>query len=344
MMTTILLIEGTEPLLENTAEMLELAGYAVLPAADGRRGVELARSASPDLIICDVLLPELDGYGVLHMLHQDPATTGIPFLFLTAKANREDVERGMSAGADDYLSRPYEDTVLLAAIAMRLGKHATAPGSTGEEAAPGLPALYEWLGAHLKSYKKKHVLFLEGDVPHSLYWLQHGAAKTYKTDKAGNEYILELGRDGDFMGYADLLAATDYTASAMLLPDGCTVGVIPRQEFFALLAHHPDVMRHFLLLLAQTRAARELRLLDLAYKPVRQRLAQALLQVAQTFGPLGHLDHDTAVSREDLAALVGASKETVSRMLSDFRTKGLIEITGHHITIVDADRLRRLRT
>ena len=93
---------------------------------------------------------------------------------------------------------------------------------------------------------------------HSLYWLQHGAAKTYKTDKAGNECILELGQDGDFMGYADLLATTDYTASAMLL-EGCTVGVMPRQEFFALLAQHPDVARHFLQLLGQTRAAREQR-------------------------------------------------------------------------------------
>ena len=66
-------------------------------------------------------------------------------------------------------------------------------------------------------------------------------------------------------------------------------------------------------------------------------------QVEQTFEPLGHLDHGTDISREDLAALVGASKETVSRMLSDFRAKGLIEITGHHITIVDAGRLRHLR-
>ncbi len=343
--TTILLIESPEPRPDNTAAMLALAGYAVLPAADGKREVELARSAAPDLIICDVTPPELDGLGVLHMLHQDPATTSIPFLFLTAKAAREDVERGMSAGADDDLTNPCEATVLLAAIAMRLGKHA-APLSTSGEAPAGLPALHSGLAAHLKSYRKKHVLFLEGDIPHSMYWLRHGAAKTDKTDKtdkSGNEYSMELGQAGDFMGYADLLAATDCSALAMLPEDG-TVGVLPRQDFFALLAQHSDGARHFSLLLAQTRAARERQLLHQAYQSVRQRLSQALLHVAQTLQPLAHLDHGTAVSREDLAALVGASKETVSRMLSDFRAQGLVEITGHHIIIMDAARLRRARS
>src|SRR4051812_33462814 len=108
-MKKILLIEDSREMRENTAEILELANYNVITAANGKIGVEYAVKELPDLIICDIMMPELDGYGVLYMLGKNPATASIPFIFLTAKAEKTDLRKGMSMGADDYLTKPFEE-------------------------------------------------------------------------------------------------------------------------------------------------------------------------------------------------------------------------------------------
>jgi len=124
-MTTILVIEDEEPIRENLVTLLEAEGYEVISAANGRVGVQLARQHLPDLILCDILMPELDGYGVYRELRQDPVTATIPFIFLTARANLTDVRAGMALGADDYLTKPFTREEVLQAIATRLAKRAT---------------------------------------------------------------------------------------------------------------------------------------------------------------------------------------------------------------------------
>jgi DNA-binding NarL/FixJ family response regulator len=119
-MKTILIIEDQRQMRENLTLMLEMEGFAVLPAADGRRGIELAASRTPDLILCDVMMPELDGHSVLEALRGDPATATIPFIFLTAKGEKVDQRIGMNLGADDYLVKPVGREDLLAAVAARL--------------------------------------------------------------------------------------------------------------------------------------------------------------------------------------------------------------------------------
>src|ERR1043165_2764151 len=118
----ILVIDDNNDLRENTAEILDLAGYQTLTAENGKRGVELATKEKPDVIVCDIMMPELDGYGVLHLLRKNPETQNIPFIFLTAKTERSDFRKGMEMGADDYVTKPFEDIELLNAIEMRLRK------------------------------------------------------------------------------------------------------------------------------------------------------------------------------------------------------------------------------
>jgi CheY-like chemotaxis protein len=122
-MKTILLIEDNLEMRENTAEILELANYKVLTAPNGKQGVKLANQHLPDLIICDIMMPELDGYGVFHMLSKDPSTASIPFIFLTAKAEKNDYRKGMGMGADDYLTKPFDDLELLTTVEVRLKKN-----------------------------------------------------------------------------------------------------------------------------------------------------------------------------------------------------------------------------
>lgn len=124
-MTRILVIEDEAPIRENIAETLEIEGYEVFTAPNGKDGVEIAVQENPDLILCDILMPELDGYGVLNEIRSQRATAHTPFIFLTALANRSAQRKGMEYGADDYLSKPFTPIELLRAIEARLEKHQT---------------------------------------------------------------------------------------------------------------------------------------------------------------------------------------------------------------------------
>src|SRR6266536_1730904 len=106
---SILIIYDHNEIRENIAEILYLGGYKTMTAENGKKGIELAVREKPDLIVCDIMMPELDGYGVLHLLRKNPETEDIPLIFLTAKAERSDLRKGMEMGADDYVTKPFEE-------------------------------------------------------------------------------------------------------------------------------------------------------------------------------------------------------------------------------------------
>ncbi len=122
-MNKILIIEDEPEMLRNMVTILTMEGFAALPAPNGQVGVELARRERPDLIVCDVMMPVLDGHGVLTRLRADPATVATPFIFLTARGEKGDLRTGMNLGADDYLTKPVDAEELLAAIRARLERH-----------------------------------------------------------------------------------------------------------------------------------------------------------------------------------------------------------------------------
>ena len=121
-MKKILLIEDDKALRENTEELLELFGYAVTTAPNGKTGIFRAKEELPDIIICDIMMPEIDGYGVLQNLSSDETTKHIPFIFLSAKTEHKEIRKGMDLGADDYLTKPFEEEDLMSAIESRLAK------------------------------------------------------------------------------------------------------------------------------------------------------------------------------------------------------------------------------
>lgn len=123
-MTKILVIEDAEPLRNDILEMLTFEGFEVQGAENGLVGVQVARAYNPDLIVCDIMMPELDGYDVLEALRGDSKTATIPFIFLTAKTDRADMRHGMGLGADDYLTKPFMATELLETIRARLSRQA----------------------------------------------------------------------------------------------------------------------------------------------------------------------------------------------------------------------------
>ena len=224
-MKTILLIEDNPDMRENTTEILELAHYNVVTAENGKKGIKLAQEQQPDLIICDIMMPELDGYGVLHLLSKESETAGIPFIFLTAKAEKTDYRKGMTLGADDYLTKPYDDVELLSAVETRLRKNDLLKNeySRTEEGLnqflnevksfESLKKLSE--NKKTKVYKKREIIYSEGSYPNAVYFLKNGKIKNSKTNEFGKEYIVELHKPGDFFGYLDLLENTPYQESAV---------------------------------------------------------------------------------------------------------------------------------
>lgn len=346
-MKKILLIEDNPEVRENTSEILSLANFEVLTAPNGKTGVDMAQKESPDLIICDIMMPELDGYGVLHILSKKPETARIPFIFLTAKTEKTDIRKGMSLGADDYLTKPFDDTDLLNAIEARLRKSAlqqkayppTAEGfeSFIQDAQHALNLKDLAKDKKVKLFKKKSDIFLEGDSPNSVYYLKSGNIKTYKTNADGKEFITNLYKANDFFGFEAILENVPHNDSAIALEDSEIV-VLPRHDFLLLVQGQRDVSATFISLLCKKVAEKEAQLLNLAYNSVRQRTAEALLKIYNLKNEKDFL----TIPRDDLAKLVGTASESVIRVLSDFKDEGLIEIAGGKVKILSANKLEQV--
>ncbi|MBD2753943.1 response regulator [Spirosoma validum] len=367
-MKTILVIEDTPTMRTNIAEILQLAPYQVVQAANGKEGIEQARQTHPDLILCDIRMPDLDGYGVLHILRKDPDLATVPFIFLTAMAEAADFRVGMNLGADDYLTKPFDDVTLLGAVELRLKKAPVIPTNpdAGSDHLTSLrQAILEDNNARQSlcdhypttQYNRKHRLYTAGSWPTALYFMSQGKGKVVKADVAGNQYITGLIGPGDFVGYQALLTQGPYTDTAELLEDAL-VCTIPAADLRELLDTLPVVANQFNQMLASEVANLQNQLLKDAYQSVRKRVAEALLLVQRTFYPQpdanlsedripGNRAHDQSLpmslSRENWSDLVGASTETVIRILGDLRAEGLIEINGSQITLLDRDRLTNLK-
>src|SRR5690606_3978393 len=228
-MKKILLIEDNAEVRENTSEILTLANYEVLVAENGRVGVDLAQRHKPDLIICDIMMPELDGYGVLHILSKNEQTAAIPFIFLTAKTEKSDIRKGMNLGADDYLTKPFDDTDLLNAIEARFRKHAM-QRKQYDVSSEGLDSFIrdarfilniKDLGEDrkVKIMKKKTEIYAEGDMPLHVYFVKSGNVKTFKSHPDGKELIMNLYAANDFFGFEPILENVNYSDSAVAMQD-----------------------------------------------------------------------------------------------------------------------------
>ncbi len=347
----IVLIEDNKAVRENIEEILELASYKVFAALNGKKGVDLVTKESPDLIICDIMMPELDGYGVLHMLSKNPKTSSIPFIFLTAKADRTDFRKGMEMGADDYITKPFDDIELLNAIEVRLKKN----DLLKTEFAASAEGVNDFLNQarvngkiditkgdrEVHSYKKKQMVYTHGHRPSYLYFVVKGKVKLFRMNDDGKELIISIHKDGDFMGYTALLEETPYADNAEAMEDS-EVMMIPKADFYALLNTDAQVAKSFIKLLSHNLAEREEALLNLAYNSLRKRVAVGLLQVYDKFKKAPGDKPKLEIPREDLAQVVGTATESLIRTLSDFKNEKLIEIKEGKISVLDEVKLKNL--
>lgn len=343
----ILIIEDNQDIRESTAEILALAGYQALTASDGKIGVELAKKEQPALIICDIMMPALDGYGVLYLLGKEPETANIPFIFLTAKADRVDMRRGMDMGADDYLTKPFDDIELLNAIDCRLKKqdkykdfytNSLRKLENFASYQNGISALNELVAQKkIRTVKKKQIVYYDGDAAQGIYLVLEGKIKTTKLSEDGRDFLTGIYRSDEYFGLHDALMSTVHTETATALEES-KICMLQKSQVDEILEKSPSLAMDFIHLLATGLQQTENHLVEMAYNSVRKRLANTLLRISE-------INDNTIfkISRDDLAAMAGIATETVSRTLSDFKVEELIEKKGSEIQLINVEKLKKMK-
>ncbi|MGB3799794.1 MAG: response regulator [Lewinella sp.] len=341
--TTILIIEDNADVRENLAEILDLCGYRTLTAPNGLAGAKVAIEHLPDLILCDVMMPELDGFGVLNLLSDNPRTSALPFVFITARTEAEDIRRGMNLGADDYITKPFYKDELLQVIRTRLRK-----GAARAPAAPPLHLSDPDRGKELldtafitsgtqKEYEPGTTLVREGEFPHFLYRVTEGRVHLSRTHAYGRDYIIAEVGPGELFGIPSVLERAPYHYTARAAGEAVTCGLLPAATLLQLLNTDRSVSEALLHLLARRSQRDSEHLVNQAYDSVRRRTALVLCDLREHHG-----EEPIVLSREELAQMVGSTKESVTRALSDFRREKLVTTDGKGIRIIAPAELRNL--
>ena len=350
-MNTILLIEDDIALRENTEELLELSNYRVLTASNGKIGVEKAKAEVPDLIICDIMMPELDGYGVLHELSLDNNTQYIPFIFLSAKTEHKEIRKGMDLGADDYLTKPFEEDELISAIESRIAKGTllleamnknTSPQDESQDGVRNLNELKNFFDDHGKilSYDKGETIYRKGQYATMIYLILKGVVKTHKIDDSGKELITHLHKADDFLGFTSFMENIPYSEAASAVEKVELAGV-PITDLKEILGKNKNVSLELMNVLTESLSEVKEQLLQMAFSSVRKKTANTILQFAGLL--TNKTDGNIKISRYDLASVAGIATESLIRTLSDFKKKELIEIEGRNIRILDLEGLENIQ-
>jgi len=346
-MKKLLLIEDDVTVRENTAELLELSNYNVITASNGKLGIETAKQEIPDIIICDIMMPEIDGYGVLEALSKNPSTLNIPFIFLSAKTEHKDIRKGMDLGADDYLTKPFEEEELLSAIESRLAKVAILKSyikeetPEDEEKLKDLNDLRELFSKHELHYFKKGETIYEKDKHANYFYLvKRGIVKAHRLDNQGKELITELYKEDDFFGNHANDPQSSYEDYATAMEE-TQLYTVSREEFHKILAGNPRITMQLVEVLNNNLSELKKQLMDMAYGSVRKKTANTILLFAERIEK--HPLKSIRISRADLAGVAGMAPESLIRTLSEFKKEGLIEIEGRNIKLLDSQALKMVK-
>lgn len=347
MKKSVLLIEDDITLLENTKELLELSGYKVFTATNGKLGVTCAREKLPDIIICDIMMPQLDGFGVYAALRKSSSTREIPFIFLSVKAEPEDIRKGMNLGADDYLTKPFREEDLLSAIASRIAKRAILKNKKHKK--PELSRKIKTLEELRKFFldfgepldiEKHEELYREDRHASNVYLVEEGLIKCFRLDEYGKELITGLSKKNDFLGFYSFKVPGQYPETAEAL-ENTRLFRVSSEEFIHTLLKSQNLTIEFAQLISDNLLTTKTHLLDMAYSSVLKKTTNTILEFAENIQ--GDPQQFIRISRSDLASVAGISTESFIRSLSSLKKDGLIDIVGRDIKILNLQKLHTIR-
>lgn len=346
-MKTVLFIEDDNVVRETTAELLELNNYQVLTASNGIAGVALAKEKMPDIIVCDIMMPQLDGYGVLQELSLDTQTKHIPFIFLSAKTEHSDVRKGMNLGADDYLTKPFEEAELISAIKSRIAKYEILEEqrqqpleSPSDFKIKSMEQLKnEVKKFNLVNFKANEDIYREGQHANRSYLIEKGVVKTTQIDEYGKELITSIYKEGDFFGYSSFKEEHPYQETATTMEES-EIYIVPRANLREIVLKNPELSLEMVSFLRNKIVDSKEKMLNMAYGSVRKKTAQTILKFAEKINQTPDLS--LRISRSDLASVAGIATESFIRTLSEFKKEGIIAIEGRNIRVLELDKLHQI--
>ena len=355
-MKKILLIEDDKMLNDDIGLLLSLSGYKVISSNDGKKGIEMAIKENPHLILCDIQMPNLDGYGVIHILGNNPKTSDIPFIFITGDSELESQRKGMCLGADDFLVKPINSTDLLNSISTRIAKSENLKRkllgykengiekgdfSSFKNSNMAVPLLSDH--HEHQHFKKKHILYTIGQRPAFLYYIQKGKIKDFLINEEGKELITGIYSEGDFFGYTEIFRDSNYSKNAKAIED-VTLILIPKQEFLQKVNANTHIAKSFINLLSQNVTENEDILINMAYNSLRKKVARGIIRIIDKFKDTYNGKCVIDICRDDLASIVGSSQESMIRTLKEFKTERLIDVIDNgRIIVLDEEKLRMLK-
>lgn len=352
-MKTVLIIEDDTALRENTTELLELASYKVITAQNGKIGIVTAKAETPDLIVCDIMMPEVDGYGVLEELSMHNATMHIPFIFLSAKTEHKEIRKGMNMGADDYLTKPFAEEELLSAIEGRLakaeilskikdGQRSQENGQDDDQSPKNLNQLKNFFCDEGESttYQKGETIYKRGTHSNSLFLILSGVVKVHTMDENGKELITTLYKADDFLGFTSFEDNMPYSDSATAV-EATELVSLSKKYVREILRKSQDISLELVNVLTHNLAEIKGQLVQMAYSSVRQKTANTILHFAEMLNR--NPEDPIKISRVDLASTAGIATESLIRTLSEFKKEKIIGVDGRSVCILDMERLKNIR-
>lgn len=349
-MTKVLLIEDDSVLRENIAELLELSDFEVLTAPNGKLGLKSININIPDIIVCDIMMPEVDGFEVLNEVCKNSKTKHIPFIFLSAKTEHKDVRKGMNLGADDYITKPFTEDELVSAIKSRLAKASILKEKEQNNVnnysekdelinLDDLKNFFDDYGYEF-TFNKGDIIYREGDHSNHIYLITRGAVKCHKLDTKGKELATSLYKEDDLFGYTSFTHNLPHkeTATAIKKTKLAGFSILQLSEILknnnklaiALIDHLTDDLSHF-----------KDQLLEMAYSSVNKKTANTILQFAEKINR--RPNDPIKISRNDLASVAGIATETFIRTLTNFKNQGLIKSEGRNIVVLDIEGLKQIK-
>ncbi len=341
MKSKILVVEDNTEMRNNISEILEISNYEVYTAEDGLKGIQAVKEFNPDLIISDIMMPNLDGLGMLKILSQDDALSCIPLIFLTAKTEKDDFRKGMNLGAEDYLLKPFESKDLLEVIEIKLKKYQkinlaskgkTLKGVFNEVALLKNQRVIELLNSTEVSFLGKGSVIWqnEANINH-IYYIESGVGKEYIDEIAGKDLIINLYKGNCFMGI-DKLFQSNYSSNLQIIAEA-KLKVLPKSIFEEiiesenLMVSYHEYTNYLIHNLTQRLAVN-------AYGNVREKVSFHLIQLYEIFKK-----EPINLTREDMAFYCGMAKETLIRMLSELKDDKLIKLDHLGIQILNPVKL-----
>lgn len=338
-MKKVLLIEDDDIVRENTAEILELANYQVETAKNGRIGIEKAKIFLPDVILCDIMMPEIDGYGVLQIHSREPLISKIPFIFITAKTEHSEVRKGMNLGADDYILKPFKESELFSAIESRLKRREAFENNSNlninEHTLKSIDDLLT--PENLEIFQKENTIYSEGNSSKYLYFIKKGEVKTFKITSDGKELITGMFKEGDYFGHSSFFIKSPHSENAVGISN-CTIYKILKEDIIDLIENNHLFAFEFIERLSENVKEVKEQLLQMAYGSVRKKTAATLLNLAKKSSS----ENEIKISRSDLASLTGIAKETLIRTLTDFKDEELISTSRNIVKIICLNKLKKI--